>query len=119
MNTSFTVLLQKASASSYQSLLEYLFDPTDAANSAGLSYVRIPLGASDLSAKTYTYDDVAGDTSLSYFSIDSTPSYVFSTLSDIKAINNRLKLHYLPWSPVSLYPSAQTQEPDPRRSPGG
>ena len=97
----FTSPLQNTSPSSYQSLLDYLFDPTDAANSAGLSYIRIPLGSSDLSANAYTYDDVAGDTTLARFSINSTPSYVFSTLNDIKNINNRLKLHFVPWSPVS------------------
>jgi O-glycosyl hydrolase len=92
--------LKKASSSNYNSLLKYVFDPTDGANSAGLSYIRIPLGSSDLSASAYSYDDTSGDTSLSKFSIDVTPSYVFSTLNDIKAINNRLKLHFVPWSPV-------------------
>jgi len=100
MKPQLTALLQGASPSSYQSLLLYLFNPKDAANSAGLSYVRVPLGSTDLSARVYTYDDVPGDTTLAKFSINSTPSYVFSTLKDIQAINNRLKLHFVPWSPV-------------------
>lgn len=99
---------QSASASSYSSLLEYLFDPTDGANSAGLSYIRIPIGGTDLSASTYTYDDVAGDTSLSKFSISSAPAYVFSVLNDIKAINKVLKLHLVPWSPPAWMKDSNT-----------
>ena len=78
-----------------------MFNPADGANSAGISYIRVPLGATDLSATVYTYDDVWWDTSLSQFSIDVTPPYVFSVLNDIKSINSLLKLHMIPWSPVS------------------
>lgn len=49
----------------------------------------------------YTYDDTTGDTSLSQFNINKTPSYVFSVINDIRAINPYLKVHVLPWSPVS------------------
>ena len=50
----------------------------------------------------YTYDDTNGDTSLTQFNINRTPSYVFSVINDIRAINPYLKIHVLPWSPVSL-----------------
>lgn len=50
----------------------------------------------------YTYDDTNGDTSLNNFNINKTPSYVFSVISDIRAINPYLKIHVLPWSPVCL-----------------
>ena len=49
----------------------------------------------------YTYDDVSGDTSLSYFDITKTPSNVFSVINDIRGVNPYLKIHLLPWSPVS------------------
>ncbi|TBU27192.1 glycoside hydrolase [Dichomitus squalens] len=88
-----------ADSSSYWSLLEYLFDPTDGANSAGFSYLRIPLGASDFSAGLYSFDDTSGDTSLSGFNINRAPSYLFSVLNDIRSINNVLRIHILPWSP--------------------
>ena len=52
-------------------------------------------------AVVYSYDDVSGDTSLSQFNINKAPSYVFSVLNDIKGINPYLKVHLLPWSPVS------------------
>ncbi|KAI1793363.1 glycoside hydrolase [Ganoderma leucocontextum] len=92
----------KASApnsANYWTLLDYLFDPTDGANSAGFSYLRIPLGASDFSASLYTFDDTSGDTSLSNFDIGEAPSYLYSVLNDIRSINNVLRIHILPWSP--------------------
>ena len=50
--------------------MNYLFSPTDGANAAGLNYIRVPLGASDFSANTYTYDTTAGDTTFSKFNIN-------------------------------------------------
>ncbi|KAI0081546.1 glycoside hydrolase [Panus rudis PR-1116 ss-1] len=91
--------MKNSNAGNYNALLRYLFDPTDGANAAGLSYLRVPLGASDFSASAYTYDDVSGDTSLSHFDINRTPSYVFSVINDIRAINPYLRIHVLPWSP--------------------
>jgi Glycosyl hydrolase family 30 TIM-barrel domain len=92
--------LKNANSTSYWSLLQYMFNSTDGADSAGLSYIRLPMGSTDLSATAYTYDDACCDTSLSQFSISVTPSYVFSVLNDIKSVNNILKLHMIPWSPV-------------------
>ncbi|KAF9235914.1 glycoside hydrolase family 30 protein [Melanogaster broomeanus] len=76
-----------------------LLTVTDGADSAGFSYIRVPLGASDFSAKTYSYDDTSGDTNLNNFNIGAAPSYVFSTLSDILSINQWLRVHVVPWSP--------------------
>lgn len=70
--------------------------------SAGLTYLRMPIGATDLSATAYTYDDTSGDTDLSDFSIDVVPAYVFEVLNDIIAVNPRIKVHLCPWSPVRL-----------------
>ncbi|KAK7681614.1 hypothetical protein QCA50_015347 [Cerrena zonata] len=91
--------LKNSNSGTYNTLLRYLFDPTDGANAAGLSYLRVPLGASDFSDTAYTYDDASGDTSLSQFNINKTPAYVFSVINDIRAINPYLKIHVLPWSP--------------------
>ncbi|KAH9922871.1 glycoside hydrolase [Epithele typhae] len=77
--------LKSANSASYWKLLNYLFDPTDGANAAGFSYLRIPLGASDFSASVYSFDD--------------RPSYLFSVLNDIRSINSVLRIHILPWSP--------------------
>ncbi|KAF5392009.1 hypothetical protein D9757_003254 [Collybiopsis confluens] len=91
--------LKNSNPSNYQTLLNYLFSPTDGANAAGLNYIRVPLGATDFSATAYTYDTSAGDTSFSKFNINNAPSYVFSILKDIKAVNQYIKIHVLPWSP--------------------
>ncbi|XP_006455887.1 hypothetical protein AGABI2DRAFT_188016 [Agaricus bisporus var. bisporus H97] len=91
--------LKSRNSASYRSLLNYLFNPTDDMNAAGFSYMRIPLGASDFSASAYSYDDTPGDTSFNNFDINRTPSYVFSVLNDIKAVNNIMRFHFIPWSP--------------------
>ncbi|KAF7970040.1 hypothetical protein HWV62_25350 [Athelia sp. TMB] len=75
--------LKSADATAYYTLLNYLFDPTDGANAGGLSYLRVPLGASDFSANIYSMDDMSGDTSFADFNIDAAPSYLFSTIVDI------------------------------------
>lgn len=51
----------------------------------------------------YSLDDTSGDTSFSKFNIDIIPSYVFSVLKDIQSINSLMKLHIVPWSPVSVF----------------
>ncbi|KAI0670922.1 glycoside hydrolase [Trametes maxima] len=86
-------------SANYWSILNTLFDPTDGANAAGLSYLRVPLGASDFSGTAYSFDDEVGDTALKSFDVNKAPSYLFSVIRDIQGINPYLKLHVLPWSP--------------------
>lgn len=80
--------------------MTYLTAPlaTEAASSAALSVLRVPLGSSDFSASTYTFDDEVNDTDLSSFSINSAPSYLWSTIQDIRTVTQYLKLIVLPWS---------------------
>ncbi|KAI0369367.1 glycoside hydrolase [Pilatotrama ljubarskyi] len=91
--------LKSQNSNNYWSILNTLFDPTDGADAAGLSYIRVPLGASDFSANVYSFDDVSGDTTLTNFNINNAPSYLFSVINDIRGINPYLKIHILPWSP--------------------
>ncbi|KAI0333703.1 glycoside hydrolase [Cubamyces sp. BRFM 1775] len=91
--------LKSQNSNNYWSILNTLFDPNDGADAAGFSYLRVPLGASDFSAKVYSFDDVSGDTSLSSFNINNAPSYLFSVINDIRGINPYLKVHIIPWSP--------------------
>ncbi|KAF8638687.1 hypothetical protein AX17_002009 [Amanita inopinata Kibby_2008] len=91
--------LKSINSNNYWTLLTYMFDTTYAANSAGLSYIRIPIGASDFSANVYSLDDVNGDTSFNNFDINRIPFYVFSVLQDILSVNNRVNVHLVPWSP--------------------
>ncbi|KIK64378.1 glycoside hydrolase family 30 protein [Collybiopsis luxurians FD-317 M1] len=91
--------LKNANPANYFSLLNYMFNPTDGANAAGLSYVRVPIGATDFSASVYSLDDSNGDTSFNSFNINRVPAYVFEVLKDIQAINSILKVQLVPWSP--------------------
>ncbi|KAJ7500442.1 glycoside hydrolase family 30 protein [Mycena galericulata] len=91
--------LKSADPTTYTELLQKLFDPTFNASSAGITYLRVPFGASDFSNTSYSYDDTPEDTSLSNFNIDAAPSYVFDILNDIQAISNILRVHVVPWSP--------------------
>ncbi|PPQ98667.1 hypothetical protein CVT26_013813 [Gymnopilus dilepis] len=91
--------LKSKNSANYWSILGHMFSTSYAADAAGLSYIRVPIGASDFSANTYSLDDVSGDTSLSHFNINNIPSYVFSVLKDIQSINSAIKIHLCPWSP--------------------
>lgn len=102
--------LKATNVAEYWSLLGYLFVATDGAGAAGLNYIRVPLGASDFSANTYTYDETPGDTSFSDFNINIAPSYVFSTLTDILSLNNLLKIHVVPWSPPGWAKTSGTMD---------
>ncbi|KAG1821411.1 glycoside hydrolase family 30 protein [Suillus variegatus] len=93
---------------SYWKLMHYLFNATDGANSAGFSYIRVPLGATDFSANTYSYDDTSGDTSLNNFDINAAPSDIFSVIQDILSINHMARFHILPWSPPGWMKSGGT-----------
>ncbi|KAL5498371.1 hypothetical protein ACEPAH_2513 [Sanghuangporus vaninii] len=100
--------LKSQNWNNYWSLLGYVFSPTDGANAGGLSYLRVPLGASDFSANLYSFDDTAGDASFNNFNINNAPSYLFSTIQDILSVNNLVRVHILPWSPPGWMKSSGT-----------
>ena len=67
----------------------------------GISYLRISIGASDLSASTFTYDDVPGgqtDPDLSEFSIEKERTDLLPVLKKIVAINPSIKILGSPWT---------------------
>jgi glucosylceramidase len=67
----------------------------------GLSFVRIPMGASDFSRSHYSYDDrPAGesDSALAHFSIDVDRAEKIPALKRAITINPQLKLVGSPWS---------------------
>ena len=79
-----------------QQLLQDLFG----SQGIGVSYLRVSIGASDLSASPYTYNDLPSgqtDTDLSEFSL--TPeSGLIALLKEILAINPNIKIMATPWS---------------------
>ncbi|KAE9397809.1 glycoside hydrolase [Gymnopus androsaceus JB14] len=96
--------LKAANPSMYQQYLQNAFTPQGAA----LNYLRVPIGSSDFSNTTYSLDDTSGDTSFNSFEIDNAPSYLFSTLADIAAVNSNAKIHILPWSPPAWMKDGNT-----------
>jgi glucosylceramidase len=80
-------------------LMTRLFSPS---NGIGISFVRVPMGASDFARYPYTYDDMpAGqsDPDLAHFSIDHDRSYILPILRQASRINPRVKFLASPWSP--------------------
>jgi glucosylceramidase len=79
-----------------QELLNDLFGSTG----IGVSYLRVSIGASDLSATTYTYDDLpAGQTDPTLASFSLAPdAALVAMLKEILAINPNIKIIATPWS---------------------
>ncbi len=99
MSDAAAYLIQtKLSAPQREALLQELFGR---APGIGLSFVRIPMGASDFSRTHYSYDDrPAGETdsTLAHFSIDVDRAEKIPVLKRALAINPQLKLMGSPWS---------------------
>jgi O-glycosyl hydrolase len=80
-------------------LLQELFGSGE--NSIGLSYLRISIGASDLNASPFTYDDMPTgqtDVSLANFSLAPDMIDLMPLLKEILAINPNIKIMGSPWS---------------------
>ena len=93
-------LLHAMSAPARAKLLRELFGtgPAD----IGVSYLRLSIGASDLDATVFSYDDQpAGqaDPTLAHFSLAPDEKHLIPVLREILAINPGLKLLGSPWSP--------------------
>jgi glucosylceramidase len=66
----------------------------------GISYIRLTLGASDMSASAYTYDDVGSstDVNLQQFSISMEQTDLIPVLKKILALDPKIKILACPWS---------------------
>ena len=81
-------------------LLNELFG--NGANSIGISYLRLSIGASDLNASVFSYDDLAQgntDMNLDSFSLSKDTVDLIPVLKQIVAINPSIKIIATPWSP--------------------
>ena len=83
-------------ATTKNNLLHELFG--NDVNSIGISYLRISIGASDLNASVFSYDDVANDTMLSHFSLTPDQTDLIPLLKEIITINPNIKILATPWS---------------------
>lgn len=93
-------LIDKLSPESRNTVMKQLFDPT---TGAGLSMVRVPMGASDFAASgNYSYDDMPPgqtDPTLRNFSIQHDMPYIVPQLKQALALNPSIKTMATPWSP--------------------
>jgi glucosylceramidase len=92
------------------SLLHELFGTGE--NHIGISYLRISIGASDLSANVFSYDDMPQgqtDESLAYFSLGPDEQDLIPVLKQILSINPDIKILGSPWSaPVWMKTNGST-----------
>ena len=92
-------LINKMDEASKNSLLNEFFGAGE--SSIGVNYLRISIGASDLDAAVFSYDDLAAgqtDLSLSNFSLSKDTVDLIPVLKKILAINPNLKIMGSPWS---------------------
>jgi glucosylceramidase len=76
-----------------------LFDPS---SGIGLSFLRLPIGSTDLSLNHYSYDDMpAGhqDPELRHFSTAHDEAYVFPVMREALKLNPAITVMATPWSP--------------------
>lgn len=93
-------LINNLPAATRSNLLTELFGKSE--NSIGVSYLRISLGASDLSKEVFSYNDVSigqTDPNLLGFSLAQDTVDLIPVLKEILAINPNIKLMASPWSP--------------------
>lgn len=93
-------LINRLPTGTTNSLLQELFGNAD--NSIGVSYLRISIGASDLSADVFTYDDLQPgntDVKLDSFSLSKDTVDLIPLLKQILTINPNIKILGSPWTP--------------------
>ncbi|MDP4244498.1 MAG: glycoside hydrolase family 30 beta sandwich domain-containing protein [Bacteroidota bacterium] len=93
-------LINHLPSSDRAAILRELF-ATDS-NSIGVSYLRVSIGASDLSASVFSYDDNGTpslpDTNLQYFSLANSEFDLVPVLKQVLAINPAIRILGSPWS---------------------
>lgn len=92
-------LIAKLAPATRDALLRELFLTDNGA--VGISYLRISIGASDLSARIFSYDDLpVGETDLELdrFNLDVGDVQLIPVLKSILAINPEIRIIATPWS---------------------
>jgi glucosylceramidase len=94
------LLIQQMPTKQRNALLQELFGKT--ANAISISYLRISVGASDLSESVFSYNDLAKgetDTLVQRFNLSRDTIHLVPLLKQIVAINPSIKFMATPWSP--------------------
>ena len=93
-------VINSLNAGKKQELLQDLFGTEE--NSISISYLRISIGASDLSESVFSYNDLPEgqtDENLSQFSLAPDKTDLIPLLKEILSINSAIKIMGSPWSP--------------------
>ena len=92
------LVMNKLTAAQRTTMMNDLFSPAG----IHLSFLRQPMGATDLALSAYTYDDLPPgqtDPEMQQFSIAHDEAYILPTLKAAFAANPAIKVLALPWSP--------------------
>jgi glucosylceramidase len=92
-------VINQLTSSKKNDLLQELFGSGESA--IGVSYIRISIGASDMNATPFTYNDLPtgdSDLALAKFSLDPDRNGVIALLKEILLINPKIKIVATPWS---------------------
>jgi len=87
---------------------------TRSGSGIGLSFMRIPMGASDIARSVYSYDDQpvgSTDLSLSDFSIAHDQTDIIPIILEAKSLNAQMKLLATPWSPPGWMKDPSSMSP--------
>lgn len=82
-----------------QQVMRKLFDTK---SGIGISFLRVPLGASDLARNHYSYDDMPvgqRDPGLKHFSIDHDREYILPALREAFKLDPSISVMVTPWGP--------------------
>jgi glucosylceramidase len=82
---------------------------------AGLSFLRLPIGATDLSRSQYTYDDMPlgeSDPALAHFSLAHDQADVLPAMRQALKLNPAITVMATPWSAPAWMKSPPTKTPD-------
>jgi len=93
-------LINNLTSAKRDELLKELFMQDD--NSIAISYLRVSIGASDLSATVFSYDDMPSgqtDLNLTNFSLGPDAVDLIPVLKSVLLLNPNIKILASPWSP--------------------
>lgn len=91
-------------------VMRKLFDPKQG---IGLSFLRQPIGATDLSRTLYSFDDVPvgqTDPDLQHFSVEHDEAYVFPVIREALRVNPAITVMATPWSPPGWMKTKNTMD---------
>jgi glucosylceramidase len=108
-DSSAYVVYEKLTSTQQSSVMQSLFSAT---NGIGLSFLRQPMGANDMSAQgDFSYDDMPTgqtDVNLTSFSIAKDLTYTVPVIMESLAVNPNIQVYMLPWSPPAWMKTSGT-----------